>query len=330
MNSDLSQQTLRERILDAHLRIRAADIGQHIAAFIGKPKNSKERKAARLRILPILTSLTKTEEIECHSTVRPFISPDDIAVADLPFIRWSPGDVDPRFSLFTCEAHFGLGSLLPPTPGKVFAKFTKVGCFSRQIGRPTVRQRSINFPWVNIYTTSVYTTRTNYGREVPIPEYLKFSPRHCTPLEFVFSSPESEPSSGPLLNAELCVDHQLMVTAIYFDLLQRSPSTAIQWLPLGILESPDKLGQLPDALIGPVDAPKLAIGYAGPLANISAIHRYCKERNLPYELWGHRRTEAWYNACCQIAYIQAIRNLVLSNIGPAKYAPALTAIASKE
>ncbi|MGA2033340.1 MAG: hypothetical protein ABSG68_13870 [Thermoguttaceae bacterium] len=326
MTPDLSHQTLRERILDAHRRIRAADIGQFGAAFLGKPKNATQRKAARQRLLPVIKSLVDEGQIECHSTVRPFISPNDIALADEPFVRWSPDEPDPRFHIFTLDFHFWNGEYLPPEFG-VGKKFTKPGCFTRQIGSPNVRVREINYPWVNIYTTSASTIRTLYSRESPVPGYLQFPRMHRTPLElFMVSQATALPQSDPLLEAELYVDHQLMVTAIYLQILRRSPESAASWTPVGLLDIPQNLGKIPDALVAQAGGPDLAIGYAGPLADLAAIHRFCKHRSMPYELWGHRRTEAWYNPCCQIAYIQALRNYVFSALGPLKCAPALAAI----
>jgi hypothetical protein len=197
--------------------------------------------------------------------------------------------------------------------------------FTRQIGSPNVRICRINYPWVNIYTTSASAIRTLYSRESPTPDYLKFHQTHYTPLDFGIAQ-APVPSKDPLLQAEVHVDHQLMVAAIYFHLLKRSPKSASLWTPLGILDAPQNLGRIPDALIAQNDGPALGVGYAGPLTDVKAIHQFCRDRDMPYELWGHRHTEAWYNPCCQIARVLAMRNRMLSEFGPLKCAPALAAI----
>ena len=328
MNPDLSHQTLRERILDAHSRIRAANLGQHVAAFLGKPRNSTQRKAARLRVLPVLKSLVDAGQLECHSTVRPFISVNDIALADEPFVRWSPDDPAPRFSLFTLEFHLWRGQFVVPfKPGQQDC-FIVHGRRTRQIGSPNVRLRGINYPWVNIYATSVPAIRTLYGRESPVPEYLHFPYRHCDPMELSLPgiSPESNPSSAPLVQAELYMDHQLMVTAIYFHFLRRSPEYAARWVPFGLLDPPENLGKIPDALVTQAGDLGLAIAYAGPLMDLAAIHQFCKDRGMPYELWGHRHADAWYNPSCNTAYVKALRNDIFAALGPLKYVPALAAM----
>jgi len=94
-------QCLRERILQAHLRIRISDVRQfiHPAFFPGVTTDRRHRKICRFRIKQVLESLVQSDVIERHSIVRPFYTADAFSLADEPFVRWAPGDPPPPFDL---------------------------------------------------------------------------------------------------------------------------------------------------------------------------------------------------------------------------------------
>ena len=54
--------------------------------------------------------------------------------------------------------------------------------------------------------------------------------------------------------------------------------------------------QIPDAFIcNAQDIPVLALGFASFRFNLRAFHAYCRERGLPYQIWGSETDRGWYN-----------------------------------
>jgi hypothetical protein len=124
-------------------------------------------------------------------------------------------------------------------------------------------------------------------------------------------------------DADFYTDHQLMVSAIFFHFLKVTPELASKWRAQAIFKSEQNWGLEPDAFICDQDKPILALAYAGPRTKVANIHEYCKQRDLPYELWGQRYVNAWYNPSCHRLFSLKIREEVIRQFGPCKCFPAL-------
>jgi hypothetical protein len=101
MRSVPNPEFLGSQIRDIHLRIRVADIGEYLPALLGSPHSREQTKSERRIILPVLKSLVVSGYLDCCRVPRPFLSPAEIAVAEKPFITWTPGDPDIPISVFS-------------------------------------------------------------------------------------------------------------------------------------------------------------------------------------------------------------------------------------
>jgi hypothetical protein len=95
---------------------------------------------------------------------------------------------------------------------------------------------------------------------------------------------------GGLIKNPLQATHDLHVTQCFLRLRKTSPQEAQQWIGEDAIASPElrRWSRLPDALLfdstrGPLRAIEF-IGQYSP-SRICSFHRFCAERQLPYEMW---------------------------------------------
>jgi hypothetical protein len=189
-----------------------------------------------------------------------------------------------------------------------------------------------DFPWVNCYSTSPAVMKSSLGIALEESSYLtrartSFSGMAQRIVNGSDSDRERSRMAKKLLyrqsEAEICADHQLMVTALFFHFIKNAPDLAANWVGNAIFLPEQKWGKEPDAFICEQNKPILALAYAGPKTDVAKIHSYCKQRGLPYELWGQRHVNAWYNPSCHRLFAMRVRAKVLEQFGHCKCFPAI-------
>ena len=296
---DIDVHHLADTLHDILLHVGLVDVRQLLDNLFERPANSRQRKALRRKVAHAATLLASQDLLTYGHIFRSVADQDKIALAPHPFVSWSPGDPDDHVSVLKCRIDSSSGTFYEvDTP---FFGTYAASCW-----------KSLNL------IRSYISIQPVLGQSAPNDNFDAFS------KEILF---ENWPCSNtgdvfpriPWYAADMAREF-LHVAAIYLRIRDHNPELAEGWRGLGMFRQ-EETKRTPDALMcNTPNVPVLALGIASSRLDISAFHAYCRERNLPYEIWGSMCDPGWYNPHTRSTMV---RDKMLRQFGPIMAIPAI-------
>ena len=270
-------------------QVRLMDVSSSIRALF-EPTNSQARKPLRRKVERAASLLAGRDLISWAYIYRPVGS---FEIAPRPFVEWAPGDPETHLDALWNQDQFPFKD-----PYWVFGT-----------------------PWklVQVYLATPYRA----ARQSPSDEFEGY-------LDTLLADRvrrENHNTSWRDVRDDAAARAKrfLSQVAVFLHLRENCPPLAEGWRGLNMFAG-NAAGHTADALIlDSAGKSRLAIGFASHRFDLTAFHRYCRDRSLPYQIWGNLEQRRWFNAHANGDIEVALRAKVLEHFGPLKTIPALAA-----